>query len=175
MEELLGKKDCCKADLRQLKKGMRFPDIRLEIVKNLHEVLKAKTKAQQTPQFMMNTLMLVDIIVLESNFVEDSDEEDEELCKDVNSAVSKASLKPNYAEFKRHFTQLWSEVMKWEKTRAIHKRVLSLLPEKVIQHLTKPLHMSDYFLSAFDFGKFNQIFIEHITSFNNLTAYTEIV
>jgi ERCC4-type nuclease len=93
---------------------------------------------------MTNTLILIDQIANENNFLDEAEEDEAEREKNSDS----------YKEFKRQFTLLWSEVMKWDKTREIHKRILSLLPEKVIKHLTKPLHMSDYFLSAFDFGRY---------------------
>ncbi len=144
LEELINKETCSKADLRQLKGGLKFPDIRIEIVKNLHELTKTRPKNQQTAQFMTNTLILIDQIANENNFLDEAEEDEAEREKNSDS----------YKEFKRQFTLLWSEVMKWDKTREIHKRILSLLPEKVIKHLTKPLHMSDYFLSAFDFGRY---------------------
>jgi len=109
-------------------------------ISKLLNILKTTPKEKRTRFFMLNSLTIIGIFVSKEIEVS-TDEETTEWDKGT------------FTKYKIAITQLWSEVMKWDnKTQEVHKKILQLLPEKVIKCLTNPLHTSDYLVSAFDFG-----------------------
>lgn len=143
--------------LGKFKKSMLYTDIRLDFVTFLKEHLRSMRPPNGdmlTEELMKDILTLVGSICSKGNFgsdrfykktskkqLEEQETEDEEKAQE------------NYLEFKKHFSELWAEVMKWRMTPSVHRKVVILLPEKVMTHLTKPLHMSDFLLESFKLGK----------------------
>ena len=157
LQKLLEIEKLAKKDVKELKEIVKFTDIRLEASRALHVLLKETTADVRTEACLQNVLLIIDVLLDSIN------NEKEPVFNNPNSSMANDTPENNYSEFKKQFSQLWFEIMKWEKTKIVHKKILVLLPEKVIKHLTKPLHMSDYLLSAFDLGQF---FSEFINSSN---------
>ncbi|CAL8088690.1 unnamed protein product [Orchesella dallaii] len=136
----------------KFRKAVLYTDIRLDFVDFLKDYLKLmrngpkdEDKAQKFDETKMKDILaLIGIICAKGNFEEDK------FYKKNNQQLD--ALEENYTEFKKHFSELWAEVMKWKMTPSIYRNVVILLPEKVMSHLTKPLHMSDFLLESFKLG-----------------------
>lgn len=141
----------------KFKKLMLFTDVRQDFVIFLKEYLKLiRTEGKGLSEdAMKDILTLIGTISLKSNFGTDrffqkeSANNQTELTEDEE--MEKAQ--ENYIEFKKCFSELWGEVMKWKMSSSVHRKVVILLPEKVMTHLNKPLHMSDFLLESFKLGK----------------------
>jgi len=133
--------------VKDLRKIVTFTDVRLEGVRTLHLLLKERTPDQRTESCLKNALLVTETLLDSINT------EKVPVFNNADSQLAKQDPETNYSEFKKQFSQLWFEIMKWDKPKSVHKKILVLLPEKVLKHLTKPLHMSDYLLSAFDLGE----------------------
>jgi U3 small nucleolar RNA-associated protein 19 len=48
---------------------------------------------------------------------------------------------------------VWSVVIRWEHSPAIHQQLLVILLEWILPHLDKPLLLTDYFMDSLDMGK----------------------
>jgi U3 small nucleolar RNA-associated protein 19 len=48
---------------------------------------------------------------------------------------------------------VWSVVIRWEHSSAIHQQLLVVLLERILPHLDKPLLLTDYLMDSLDMGK----------------------
>ena len=74
--------------------------------------------------------------------------------KNKNKSIeifSKESLN-NYCSYKKLFSKCWLLLLSLPLTQAQHKLVLLHLPEHVIDHIEKPLLLSDYLTSSYSCG-----------------------
>ena len=94
---------------------------------------------------MKNVIRIVGALASTDNFGLDKFLND----KDPGALLT---VQENYAEFKKRFSELWAEVMRWKFTPSVHKEVVILLPDRIMIHLTKPLHMSHFLLESFKMG-----------------------
>lgn len=138
--------------LTRLKALSKYTDIRLNLVKDITTLLKEKgsKKTELSETWMKNTLRVVGCLVSKENFSLDKFLNEKDPGAD-------ATLEDNYAEFKKRFSELWTEVMKWKMTPSVHKEVVILIPDRIMIHLTKPLHMSHFLLESFKMGIKNKI------------------
>lgn len=139
--------------LTRFKKAMTFTDIRLDFIIFLRDFLiqlrnQPKDASPINEATMKDVLTLIGIISSKGNF------EANKFYRKSNKhpASDEIPTEESYTEFKKYFTELWGEIMKWKMTPSIHRSVVILLPEKVMMHLTKPLHMSDFLLESFKLG-----------------------
>ena len=58
----------------------------------------------------------------------------------------------NYGQAKKFFSAVWTQVLKYPLTPSLYKRVLVLLPEKVMPHLEKPLLLTDFLMESYAIG-----------------------
>lgn len=67
--------------------------------------------------------------------------------------VGKEHFKWRRRSAKMSFSALWQNLLKYPLTPGLYKRVLILLPEKVIPHLDKPLLLTDFLINSYEIGK----------------------
>jgi len=58
----------------------------------------------------------------------------------------------NYSQAKKFFSTIWTQVLRYPLTASLYKRVLVLLPEKVMPHLEKPLLLTDFLMESYAVG-----------------------
>ena len=73
----------------------------------------------------------------------------------MSNTAQGESLDPEERKkFKKEFSKLWIEIMKWENmTPTIVRQIVSILPDHIMEHLEKPIHMSDFLLESFKISK----------------------
>ncbi len=62
-------------------------------------------------------------------------------------------FKWNYSQAKKFFSLIWHQLLKYPLTPGLYKRVLVVLPDKVIPHLEKPLLLTDFLMESYRIGK----------------------
>lgn len=146
--------------LAKFKKAMLFTDIRLDFVTFLRDFTRSKNQEpcssnKLDEEGMKFILTLIGAISSKGNFGTDKfyNKEKKREAEELDEETTEEQAQQNYLVFKKIFSELWSEVMKWKMTSSVHRNVVILLPEKVMTHLSKPLHMSDFLLESFKIGK----------------------
>lgn len=142
----------------KFKKAMLYTDIRLDFVIFLKEYLRVvrnEAGSKIDEELMKDILTLIGTVCSKGNFeaLTFFKKANKQLHQELDEDDQEAKIQENYLEFKKHFSEVWSEVMKWKMTPSVHRKVIILLPEKVMLHLSKPLHMSDFLLESFKLGK----------------------
>jgi len=125
---------------------MRRTDTRLELVVSLTTVIKEKAGSSPKEEWMKNILRVVGVIAAPENFAE------EDVFFNMDHEDASKSRDENYIEFKKRFSDLWREVMKWKMTPSVHKQVVVLLSDRVMMHLNKPLQVSHFLIGSFAMG-----------------------
>lgn len=74
-------------------------------------------------------------------------EEDEKtLCIEDNN------FKYDYSSAKKYLNKVWAYVMLWKHNETTHRQLLIILLEKVLEHLDKPLLLTDFLMESLDVG-----------------------
>lgn len=74
-------------------------------------------------------------------------EEDEKtLCIEDNV------FKFEYSSAKKYLNKVWAFVMLWKHNETTHRQLLIILLEKVLEHLDKPLLLTDFLMESLDVG-----------------------
>ena len=60
----------------------------------------------------------------------------------------------NYRNAKQYFSYVWQMLMKHQLSPSLYKRVLVILPDKVIPHLEKPLLLTDFLMTSYNIGNY---------------------
>jgi len=132
---------------------MAYTDLRVDFVRELTSLLESKPITSKNSKleedFMKNILQIVKTVASEKNFGVDCFLYPE---SEYSKLAAARGPEENYKDFKKYFSSLWTKVMKWNMTRSIYKAVVTILPDKIMPHLQKPLHMSDFLMEAFKLG-----------------------
>jgi hypothetical protein len=141
--------------LSRLKGHLKYTDVRLDFVQHLTSLLRERSKGTKKTAteavpleegWMKNILRVIGSIASADNFGLD-------LFADPDDPSGANSVEDNYLEFKRRFSELWTEVMKWKMTPSVYKQVVILLPDRIMTHLNKPLLMSHFLMESFKIGE----------------------
>ncbi|XP_065223098.1 nucleolar complex protein 4 homolog A [Planococcus citri] len=65
---------------------------------------------------------------------------------------NKTKFKPKYAAIQESIHNLWNIIIKWNATSNTHKKVLVLLIENLMVHLSKPILTMDYLMESLNAG-----------------------
>lgn len=68
--------------------------------------------------------------------------------------TDKTKFKPKYVAVQESIQNLWSIVLKWNTSFNSHKKVLVLLIENILPHLSKPILTMDYLMESLNAGIF---------------------
>lgn len=142
--------------IKKLKDHLECQDFMFYTLLSLSTIVK-KHKGGTISEVYMNNLILVleqinlpegdgNVIICTKLFLDKnagkSSEEDETV------EVSKVS----YIKAKKAVNAIWLEVITYPLTSSLYRRCLILIPEKVMQHLNKPLRLTGFFMDAYDLG-----------------------
>merc|ERR1711874_366218 len=72
------------------------------------------------------------------------------LCKDLATGESKFEL--DVKEMKKHFGNCWIQILKCKINLDQYKRVLTIIHDKVLPFLPRPLLLTDFLLSSYNVG-----------------------
>lgn len=107
-------------------------------------------KFQPKENFMKNLLALIDKIPLPNDNdkkQEYGNDDDKILCGPQNVC---GGFVWDQSSAKRLLNKVWSCIMQWELSPKIHKQLLIVLLERVIQHLEKPVLLTDFLMNSLD-------------------------
>jgi U3 small nucleolar RNA-associated protein 19 len=110
----------------------------MEFMNDLNEILEVANKSTVKPaeEWMKNVLKLIRVILKA------------EIAANVPAEATE-SVETNAKNFKRRFSKLWNFVMKWGMTPGVVRMIVTMLPDQVMQHLERPILMSDFLLESF--------------------------
>lgn len=108
--------------------------------------LLTKSTASSNSVFALNYLDLIDAIPM----TKDIQENKKLLCAPGDDV--KVSETFDYAHTRKSINKVWNCVMLWEMKDPIHKKVLIVLLERILPHLEKPIHLTDFLMDSLDFG-----------------------
>ena len=81
-------------------------------------------------------------------------EEEETKEEQEEAVVHKGPLhKHRYPEACELLTKLWSLVMKVKLTEELYKKCLVAIPEHVMEHLSDPVELTDFFMESYNYGE----------------------
>nr|CAG4643910.1 EOG090X04ZD [Lepidurus arcticus] len=132
-----------------------FDDIKLHILRALSTLLKsyADQGREVNEIFLTNILVLLEHVVL-NNKVETKDEEEEDSTKlyCLPKSCKSSDFNFSYTQSKRYYSSVWRQVLAFKLTPVLYKKVLILLPDKVMPHLENPLLLTDFFMESYNVG-----------------------
>lgn len=108
--------------------------------------LLTKSTASSNSVFALNYLDLIDAIPM----TKDIQENKKLLCAPGDDV--KVGETFDYAHTRKSINKVWNCVMLWEMKDPIHKKVLIVLLERILPHLEKPIHLTDFLMDSLDFG-----------------------
>lgn len=60
----------------------------------------------------------------------------------------------DYPYARKNLNKIWSCIMLWELSETTHKQILIILLEKILNHLDKPVLLTDFLMDSLDVGKY---------------------
>ena len=126
--------------LLEFLKSFKF---RLDFVCNLQDILEVRSKSAVKPKedWMKNVLKLCRTIVkAESVSLAEKSEDETERARTI---------------FKNKFSKVWKSIMRWESmTPGVVRMIVSMLPDHIMEHLERPVLMSDFLLESFKISEY---------------------
>ncbi|XP_059610551.1 nucleolar complex protein 4 homolog A [Phlebotomus argentipes] len=118
-----------------------------DVLQNAWKVLPRLTPRGQAPNetFMINYLDLANVMAIQS-----ADQEQISLFCDNSGESGKATF--DYQAIRKNVNKSWACVMHWQHTAATHQKVLTVLLERILPHLDKPLALTDFLMDSLDVG-----------------------
>ncbi|XP_012266462.1 nucleolar complex protein 4 homolog B [Athalia rosae] len=106
-------------------------------------------RKQPKDMYIKNLLELIDKIPLPEDGKGEKDEECKLLCSPQQGEGNR-SFTWDQLGAKRALNKVWACVMHWDLGTEVHKRMLVVLLERVIQHLDKPILLTDFLMDSLD-------------------------
>nr|CAG4650111.1 EOG090X04ZD [Sida crystallina] len=129
--------------LTRFQEFMEYEDVLYHLLRVLGIILKSKTDADE--KFLKNLISVLEHVTLSST-MGTTDEKRKLFCS------GKKEFKWNYGQAKKFFSQVWTYVLKSPLNASLYKRVLVILPDKVLPHLEKPLLLTDFLMTSYAIG-----------------------
>ena len=124
-----------RAGLVRAQELLVFSDVKFHLLKQLKKIIVAAVASGKVNNFFIdNVVNVLELVEMKSLAGDDTTSL---LCRDPDTGVSLFSL--DLASARETFQQCWLAVLKTKINLAQYKRVLILLQEKVICHLTSLL------------------------------------
>lgn len=106
---------------------------------------KLTTKAAfENDMFARNYLDLINALPVEKEMPDDA--------KLLCSLESPTEEHYDYIEIRRAMNKVWNCIMKWDMKASVHKKVLIVLIERILEHLEKPILLTDFLMDSLDYG-----------------------
>nr|CAG4641647.1 EOG090X04ZD [Eurycercus lamellatus] len=128
--------------LTRFQEFMEYEDVLFHLLRVLSKLLKSKQDVNE--KFLRNLIQLLEHVTLHESV---ADEEKPKLF-----CSNKQHFRWNYSQAKKFFSSVWQQLLKYPLTPSLYKRVLVLIPEKVIPHLEKPLLLTDFLMESYGIG-----------------------
>nr|CAG4638409.1 EOG090X04ZD [Cyclestheria hislopi] len=128
--------------LTRFQEFLEYDDVLFHLLRVLGTILK--TKKEVNDIFMKNLFYVLEHLTLETP--DPKSERKKLLC------LENTGFQMNYSQAKKYFSSVWQHVLKYPLTPSLYKRVLILLPEKVMPHLEKPLLLTDFLMDSYNIG-----------------------
>ncbi|XP_046460715.1 nucleolar complex protein 4 homolog B-like [Daphnia pulex] len=129
--------------LTRFQEFMEYEDILFHLLRVLAKILKGKSNVDE--KFLKNLIHILEHITLH-NTPPKEEEKTKLFCSNKNH------FKWNYGRAKQFFSIIWQQLLKHPLTPSLYKRVLVILPEKVLPHLDKPLLLTDFLMESYRIG-----------------------
>lgn len=71
--------------------------------------------------------------------------------------ISDEHFEFDYPVARKSLNKVWSCVLLWELSETTHKQMLIVLLEKILNHLDKPVLLTDFLMDSLDVGEYNCI------------------
>nr|CAG4651775.1 EOG090X04ZD [Triops cancriformis] len=131
-----------------------FEDIKLHILRALSSLLKsyAEQAREANDIFLENTINLLEHIVLTDRKAKKQEEEESVKLYCLPKSCKTEDFNFSYTQSKKYYSSVWRQVLTYRLTPALYRKVLILLPDKVMPHLEKPLLLTDFFTESYNIG-----------------------
>jgi U3 small nucleolar RNA-associated protein 19 len=149
--------------LTRFQEFIEYEDVLFNLLRVLGTILKAKVEEDEN--FLKNLVSVLEHITVNDNS-NTADEERKLFCLGkmfyflsmpqtelYTLILDKQNFKWNHSQAKKFFSQIWTFVLKKSLNASLYKRVLVMLPEKVLPHLEKPLLLTDFLMTSYSIGK----------------------
>ena len=149
--------------LTRFQEFIEYEDVLYNLLRVLGTILKSKVEEDEN--FLKNLVSVLEHITVNDNSNTPDEERklfclgkmfcflsmpQTELC---TFTLDKHNFKWNHNQAKKFFSQVWTFVLKKSLNVGLYKRVLIMLPEKVLPHLEKPLLLTDFLMTSYSIGK----------------------
>ncbi|KAK3085127.1 hypothetical protein FSP39_024825 [Pinctada imbricata] len=124
-----------------------YDDIRYYVLKFLLSSLKSKQQATPSDVYLNNLFSLLEQISF-PQIEQDTCTHFLSKCPEEGAAPKMTSTK----EHKKMFSHVWLDFLRHKLPASLYKRVLVMLHEKVMPHLTSPLLLSDFLTQSYEIG-----------------------
>nr|CAG4649283.1 EOG090X04ZD [Scapholeberis mucronata]SVE93582.1 EOG090X04ZD [Scapholeberis mucronata] len=128
--------------LTRFQEFLEYEDVLFHLLRVLGKILKTQTMNEK---YLKNLIYLMEHIILHDS----SDKEEE---KTKLFCIKRKHFTWNYGQAKKYFSSIWQQLLKHPLTPSLYKRVLVLLPDKVLPHLEKPLLLTDFLMESYRIG-----------------------
>jgi len=124
-----------------------YIDVKFYFLKQLSKIINVAVKGDKVnPIFLENVLSSLEVVGMENQ----DTKLNTLLCKDL--ATMESSFKLDFVEMKKHFGNCWLQILKCKINLDQYKRVLTILHDKVLPFLPRPLLLTDFLLSSYSVG-----------------------
>merc|ERR1719483_1944065 len=119
-----------------------YIDVKFYFLKQLSKIINVAVKGDKVnPIFLENGLSSLKVVGMENQ----ETKLNTLLCKDL--ATMESSFNLDFVEMKKHFGNCWLQILKCKINLDQYKRVLTILHDKVLPFLPRPLLLTDFLLS----------------------------
>jgi len=128
-----------------------YVDVKYYFLKQLSKIISVAVKGDKVNLvFMENVLSSLEVVGMENLDSTDSSKLNTLLCKDL--ATGESNFKLDNKEMKKHFGNCWLQILKCQINLDQYKRVLTIIHDKVLPFLPRPLLLTDFLLSSYNVG-----------------------
>nr|CAD7402182.1 unnamed protein product [Timema poppensis] len=128
-----------------------YKDVSFHVWKLLLDI--AQTRKRPNCIFIRNFLDLMDKVPLSSKSpVPVSENVDDAGSSTLCGVEGGATFTMNKKALRKCVNQVWNHTIRWEHSHATHRQLLVVLLERVLEHLDKPMLLTDYLMDSMDIG-----------------------
>ncbi|XP_061163332.1 nucleolar complex protein 4 homolog B-like [Saccostrea echinata] len=126
---------------------LAYDDVRYHLMRIIHKQIATKAQDHLTDVCLNNIVAVLEQI----SFTADG-------CEELSNFMTKYPEREKLEKIKsldeqrRIFTNLWIDFLQLKLPNSVYKKVLIILHDKVMPHLTNPLYLSDFLTASYDVG-----------------------
>jgi len=140
-----------KSVIARFQEFLLYIDVKFYFLKQLSKIISVAVKGEKVNAvFMENVLSSLEVVGMENLDSTDTSKLHTLLCKNLTTGES--NFKLDNKEMKKHFGNCWLQILKCKINLDQYKRVLTILHDKVLPFLPRPLLLTDFLLSSYSVG-----------------------